>query len=164
MRDFWWKILLPSTSTFICENNSKTSPCWISDEQNATVKFPTFEFRCSSVSTIARHFIYNPLTIYHYHHYHQWLYSPLWALSSGTISFQASPSLATVHQFFTPSFFIFSNNPLVQLSLGLPILQLSSDFQSIIILRISSLILSTCPAHLSLDILIDVIMSGDLYS
>ena len=58
-----------------------------------------------------------------------------------------------------------SNTPSIHLSLGLSIILLPSDLQSIILVRISSsVILSTFRAHLSLYILTDVTTSGDLYS
>ena len=81
---------------------------------------------------------------------HQHLYSPVWASASWRTFLQASLNLATVHPFFTPTFFISSKTPSLHLSLRLPILLLPYGMQSIIILRISSpLIPSTCSAHLS---------------
>lgn len=89
----------------------------------------------------------------------------MWTLASLRTFLPTFLSLATVHQCFIPSFFISSSTPPIHLSLGFSILLFPSGLQSIIVLRISSqFIFCTCPAYLSLDILTDSTMSGDLYS
>jgi hypothetical protein len=109
---------------------------------------------CSNIQNL-----HEPTTFTTIRRHHHQLYSPLWASTSRRIFFHDSLSLATVHQFLTFSFLRSSSTPSFHRSLGRPTLLRPSNLHSIILLGISlSLILSRCPAHRSLVILITLVI------
>ena len=80
-----------------------------------------------------------------------WLYSPCRTLASFTTIFQSSLLCALIHQFVTPILLRSSLTSSIHLNLGLPtLLLLSAVFWYNLFTALSSLILSTCPSHLSL--------------